>query len=159
MSGRVLSVGVAVLASVVGAAAYGQTPKAKKTSTMKDAIYSTRLTARSTIAAGEAQTERPIELRLTSRYALSPAVVRSLVRVAPHADNRTLRVVIDSENYYRSSDVQLDGEHAAQSHFFSWAALLPGAYEVTVTVLGPDGPRAAKTLPFDVLETSVGLTR
>ena len=158
MGARRSSIGVVVVASIVGTAAYAQSQPAKNGRTVNGASYSSRLTARSTTA-GAAQDEAPLAIRLTSRYAMSPAAVRSVVRVAPHADNRTLRIVIDSDNYYRSSDVQLDGDRAAQSHFFTWADLPPGAYSVVATVLGPAGPRAAKMLPFDVVEPSVGLMR
>jgi hypothetical protein len=153
MGARKSSIGVVVVASIIGTAAYAQTQPAKNGRALNDASYSSRLTARPATA-GPEQDEAPVEIRL-----MSPAAVRSVVRVAPHADNRTLRIVMDSANYYRSSDVQLDGDRAAQSHFFTWADLPPGSYSVVVTVLGPNGPRAAKMLPFDVVEPSVGLVR
>ncbi len=85
--------------------------------------------------------------------------MRALVRVAPHPDNRTLRIELDSPEFFRSSDVQLEGAQAAQNHFFSWRSLPPGSYEAIVTVIGPAGPRAQRRLPFEILETRPGPER
>jgi hypothetical protein len=117
--------------------------------------YDARLEAAPTSSvrsqAGDAKAS-PLEVRLTGRIAFSPATVRSLVQVTPHANNRTLRVEIDSPDYARSSEVELDGERAARSHFFSWAALPPGEYSVVVSVLGPGGDvRLRRQAPFEVL--------
>jgi hypothetical protein len=122
----------------------GRTPRA-----LYDSRLSTRATTRTAKQADPV--DKDIQLTLTSRYSFAPASVRSLVRIAPHPDNRTLRVAVDSPSYFRSSDVELDGERAALNHFFSWRSLPPGNYEVIVTVLGPDGPRAESRLPFEVL--------
>ena len=93
----------------------------------------------------------PVELRLTSRFAMSPAQMRSLVRVAPHENNRRLRIVVDSPDYYRASEIDLDGVEAPLNHYFAWSALPAGSYSIVVTVLGADGPRASTELPFDVI--------
>src|SRR5687768_6364512 len=94
---------------------------------------------------------RPIELRLTSKFALSPATMRSLVRVAPHEDNRKLRVEIDSPGYFRASEIDLDGLHAPPNHYFAWSELPAGSYSIIVTVLGANGRRVSSDLPFEVL--------
>ncbi len=92
----------------------------------------------------------PVTMRLSSRLAFAPAVVRSTVRVTPHPDNRLLRLTLDSPDYYRSSDVQLDGASAASAHFFNWTSLPAGSYSVVATVFGPDGPRAQTVATLDV---------
>jgi len=97
---------------------------------------------------------QPLEIRLTARFLMPQEWMRSLVRVEPHTDNRLLRVTIDSSNYFRSSDVQLNGASAARSHFFVWKSLPPGAYEVTAIVLGTDGRRSERRATFEVLGTS-----
>jgi len=94
---------------------------------------------------------RPVELRLTSRFAMSPAQMRSLVRVAPHEDNRRLRIELDSPDYYRASEIDLDGMQAPLNHYFAWSALPAGSYSIVVTVLGANGPRASSELPFEVI--------
>lgn len=118
------------------------------------ASYSTRL-AVPRRPAGVAQASEPaLELRLTARYAMARSMVRSLVRVAQHPENRLLRVAVESWSYYRSSDIELDGASAVKNHFFEWKSLPPGVYDVTVTVFGPDGPRVQKSAPFEVVGAS-----
>lgn len=58
-----------------------------------------------------------------------------------HSDNRMLRVVLESEDYYTLSEVPLDGEDAAQNHLFYWRDLPPGSYCVTVQVYSATGAR------------------
>ena len=92
-----------------------------------------------------------LTLRLTPRFVSAPGFLRSLVRVAPNADNRLLRVEIDSAGYYRSSEIELDGASAPMSHFMDWKDVPAGKYDLIVTVLGPSGPRAVRRLNFQVL--------
>jgi hypothetical protein len=90
--------------------------------------YDSRLSASTSMDKRDlALARQGVEVRLSARFALEQEIVRSLVRVAPHRDNRLLRVEIDSPDYFRSSDVQLEGELAARNHFFSWRSLPPGS--------------------------------
>src|SRR5262245_11579116 len=59
------------------------------------------------------ENEPTVELRLSARFVAAPGFVRSAVRVKRHADNRLLRVAVESGNYFRSSTIDLDGVHAA----------------------------------------------
>jgi hypothetical protein len=59
-------------------------------------------------------------------------------------------VVVDSDRYYRSSDIELDGAGAARTHFIVWNALPEGAYTITVTVYGTGGQRSRESAPFEV---------
>lgn len=108
--------------------------------------------------AAVAQADKPgdeLTLRLTPRFVSAPGYLRSLVRVAPNAANRVLRVEIDSAGYYRSSDIQLDGASAPMSHFMDWKEVPAGRYDLTVSVLGPGGdPRVVRTINFQVLGLS-----
>ena len=122
--------------------------------------YDSRLSARTSIDKHDLElAKQGVEVRLSARFATAQEMVRSLVRVAPHPDNRWLRVEIDSPDFFRGSDVRLDGELAARNHFFSWKSLPPGSYELVVTVLGSDGPRTRRQVTFDVVGTASGLER
>jgi len=103
------------------------------------------------------QPDHDVELRLAPRFAPAPGTVHSTIRVKPHPDNRVLRVVVDSDRYYRSSDIELDGAGAARTHFLVWDALPEGAYTITVTVYGIAGQRGQESAPFEV--RGVGTTR
>jgi hypothetical protein len=132
---------------------YSNAPSAN-TAVVAPAVAKTPVN-RASAAAGRAGTVvKPAEdlsLRLTPRFVSAPGYVRSLIRVAPHADNRLLRITIDSDSYYRSSDIELDGDAAAESHFIDWKSLPAGKYQFTVTVMGSTGPRAQRHLDFRVL--------
>jgi hypothetical protein len=108
--------------------------------------------------AAVAQADKPADeltLRLTPRFVSAPGYLRSLIRVAPHEANRTLRVEIDSDGYYRSSDIQLDGASAPTSHFVDWKEVPAGKYDLRVSVLGAgDDARIVRTINFQVLGIS-----
>lgn len=123
------------------------------------ARYDSRLSAPTTAGTRDRLAESGVEIRLSARFVTASELVRSLVRVAPHQDNRVLRVELDSPDFFRSSDVPLEGELAARNHFFSWKSLPPGSYTLIVTVMGTDGPRTQRVVPFDVIGTSLQLER
>ena len=100
----------------------------------------------------KADKQDELTLRLTPRFVSAPGYLRSLIRVAPNADNRVLRVEIDSAGYYRSSDIQLEGASAPMSHFVDWKAVPAGKYDLIVSVLGPSGDtRVMRKINFQVL--------
>lgn len=75
-----------------------------------------------------------ITLTITPRVAFAPAFVRLKIRVEPNPDNRTLIVEANAANFYRRSDVQLDGANAAPTTFLEWPSLGAGDYEVSARV-------------------------
>lgn len=76
--------------------------------------------------------------------------VRVLVRVPPEASGRVLEVSIDSDNFYRSSRIPLDGAGAATSHVLTWRSLPRGDYTVEAVLLGHTGARLRTTRTFRV---------
>jgi len=102
-------------------------------------------------AATAVKLAEPLTLQITPRFSNAPAFVRSRVHVAPNTENRLLRLSVDSERYYRSSDIQLDGDLAAESHWLDWKSLPAGRYEFVATVIGPTGPRVQRRMTFEVL--------
>jgi hypothetical protein len=87
-----------------------------------------------------------LTVRVTPLVHLTRGDARGMVSVPRHLDNRVLRVIIESADYYSLSDVQLDGESAPQSHWFYWRDLAPGSYRVTVHVYGTDGLRGSTSI-------------
>jgi hypothetical protein len=80
--------------------------------------------------------EGDVTVRLPAVVTRLSSVVRATVWVPRDADNRVLRVTLDSGTFYRSSDVPLAGNQAAQSHFLEWHALPAGDYDVTIELVG-----------------------
>lgn len=106
-------------------------------------------------AVAQAKSPDELTLRLTPRVVSAPGFLRSLIRVAPNDANRVLRVEIDSDDYYRSSDIPLEGASAPMSHFVDWKQVPAGNYDLIVSVLGTSGDaRAVRRVNFQVIGAS-----
>jgi hypothetical protein len=57
--------------------------------------------------------------------------------------------VADSDEFYRSSAIQLDGERASRTNIFEFRRLPPGEHEVHAALIGADG-RARGIVRTDV---------
>jgi hypothetical protein len=53
-----------------------------------------------------------LSMKVSPRQALAPVNLRVSVRIEPNADNRVLMIVADSPQFYRSSQIQLEGDRA-----------------------------------------------
>lgn len=96
----------------------------------------------------------PLTLRVTPLFALAGSPVQAMVRIPPNADNRLLRIMVDSENYFQSSDVELAGLEAAVTHYVPMKALPAGRYELLAVVYGTQGERARIDQQFRLLSPS-----
>jgi hypothetical protein len=115
---------------------------------------STAALASAPARAAVAQAAKPadeVTLRLTARFVSAPAYVRSLIRVVPNAENRVMRVAIDSDGYFRSSEFQLEGDKAPVSHWIDFKDVPAGHYQLTVEVIGSTGTRVTRHADFQVL--------
>jgi hypothetical protein len=82
--------------------------------------------------------------------------VQATVRAPRDARNRELRITVEGEDFFASSDVQLDGVDAATTHMFTWRELPGGAYRVDAILLRADGERTVVTSCFAVLSSDDG---
>ena len=57
-----------------------------------------------------------VSVRVYPRVALAPATLKLTGVVEPHPDNRVVRITLDCENFYHSSEIQLEGENAAKTY-------------------------------------------
>ena len=87
-----------------------------------------------------------LTVRVTRLVSLTRGDARGLVSVPPHVNNRVLRVILESEDYYRLSEMSLEGEDAPLSYPLYWRDLPPGSYCVTVQVYGTTGLRSATSI-------------
>ena len=88
------------------------------------------------VGAGE---NNPITMRVSPAFAFAPAnlIVRATVQASE--SNRAIEIVAESESFYRSSEVQLEGERAPRTSQFEFRSLPPGSYEVRATLRGTRG--------------------
>jgi len=87
---------------------------------------------------GSAADDR-LRIEVTPRISQAPAQVRIRAVVTPSAENRGLRVIADSGEFFRSSYLPLDGADAAPITDTSFKNLPGGEYEVSVTLVDSQG--------------------
>jgi hypothetical protein len=85
--------------------------------------------------------EKDVSIARMPHVARAPATVQLQVRVTPRAENRVLRVSLDSGSYYRSSELALEGSQAAATHWVRWPGVPSGTYAVVVELFRSNGDR------------------
>src|SRR5579862_5587048 len=101
---------------------------------MKNAL---RIFATAVVLVGGAKTldaGQRVELRVSPLVAFAPADVNVRAMVEADSANRSMLIEVDSNDFYRSSEIQLDGERAARTNVFSFRDLPSGLYELRATV-------------------------
>ena len=83
--------------------------------------------------------ERPLHVRVSPTTAHAPADLYIYVSVARRPDNRLLRVTAESEDFYRSSETQLDGDNSARVTVVRFRELPPGGYEIKAELMVSGG--------------------
>ena len=92
------------------------------------------LTSTLPLGAGERLT-----LKVSPAVAFAPANLIVRATIVADADNRAVEIVAESDDFYRSSQIQLEGEKAARTNMFEFRSLPPGTYEVRANLVGADG--------------------
>jgi len=95
--------------------------------------------------AGTLDGGQPLSLQVSPAIAPAPAFVSVRAIVEANDDNRSLEIVAQSAEFYRSSHVDLDGRNAPRLAVFEYPNLPPGLYEVSGILVGTGGKRAAMT--------------
>jgi hypothetical protein len=84
-------------------------------------------------------------VKVTPAIAFAPAnlIVRAMIDASDQ--NRAVEVVAESPEFYRSSEIQLNGEKAPRTSTFEFRSLPSGTYEVTARLLDSTGKERAST--------------
>src|SRR5256885_12266939 len=101
------------------------------------------LAALTMLAAAPVEAGERVSVRVSPAHALEPATVRVTTVVERDARNRATEIVADSDDFYRSSLIPLDGENAPRTTTIDFEALPSGEYEVRVVLLDAGGRRRA----------------
>ena len=77
-----------------------------------------------------------LTLRVYPSVSFAPAnlVVRAMVEA--DANNRAIEIVAESADFYRSSQIELDGDKAPRTTMFEFRSLPQGTYEVRANLIG-----------------------
>ena len=100
-------------------------------------VCASMLLAASTLNGGEA-----LRLRVSPAVGSAPGFLTVRINVEAVADDRFLQVVAESADFYRSSQVSIDGQNASRLSVFEFRNLPTGLYHVTGVLVGVHGPRA-----------------
>ena len=96
-----------------------------------------------TMGAPSIDGEGAIWARVWPLRALAPAAVRIEVLIEANDANRTLQIVVDSGEHYRSSTISLEGARAARFHSVQYRSMPAGQYGVEVLLIDHQGSRRA----------------
>jgi hypothetical protein len=84
-----------------------------------------------------------LRIAVTPAVSHAPSLLRVRVRVDPHPDNGLLQIVADSEQFTRSSDIQLDGDESPITFQREMRDVPGGVYEVTAVLVDHRGKQRA----------------
>ena len=71
-----------------------------------------------------------LKMTVSPAHSFAPAVLRIRVSIEPNAVNRSLEVIADGDQFYRSSEIQLDGDHSPATFNLEMRDLPAGDYRV-----------------------------
>jgi hypothetical protein len=108
------------------------------------------------LPAGAGEPEQMV-LRVSPAVAFAPANLVVRTTIPANEQNRAVQIVAESDSFYRSSEVQLEGDHAPRTTRFEFRSLPPGSYEVRAIVLGTHGEeRSSARQQVNVLASTAG---
>ncbi len=84
-----------------------------------------------------------MRMKVSPMQALAPVNLRVRVQVEPNADNRVLTIVADSPAFYRSSQIQLEGDRAPKTFTIEYPSVPGGQYEITSVLVNSRGRERA----------------
>lgn len=86
-----------------------------------------------------------VSIRVSPAVGFAPANLFVRATVNANSENRTLEIVAESFEFYRSSEVTLDGEHAPRVTLLQFKSVPSGRYEVRAVLRGVSGQEIAST--------------
>lgn len=80
-------------------------------------------------------------MTVSPRQAFGPATLTIKLQVTPQADNRLVRVTVDDgDNFFRSTDIDLEGEEARKTQApIVYPRVPAGHYQVTAQLVDNHG--------------------
>ena len=86
-----------------------------------------------------------LSLRVSPTVAMAPATLRVRTTVEPRDVNRSIQVIAESEEFYRSSGGAARRRRAARTNLLKFRGLPAGAYQVRAILKGVSGNELAST--------------
>jgi hypothetical protein len=86
-----------------------------------------------------------LRIRVSPEMSFAPATLVVQAMIESDDDNRLLEVVAESSDFYRSSEIPLDGHRAPRLTVFELRSLPSGQYEVRAVLKGAGNQTRAVT--------------
>jgi hypothetical protein len=99
-----------------------------------------------------------LTMRVSPTVAYAPAFLTVSITVPADDKNRSLQVIAESPDFYRSSEIPLEGRNAPALSVFTFRDLPPGLYSMTGVLTGANGTLAT-TQRVAKVQPSVGSSR
>jgi hypothetical protein len=80
-----------------------------------------------------------LSLRVSPTVSFAPANLVVRATVPANEENRSIEVVAESEDFYRSSEMPLEGDRAPRTTSFEFRSLPTGSYQVRAILKGVSG--------------------
>ena len=84
-----------------------------------------------------------LTLAVTPTRSFAPANLRVRVLIDPSVNNRSLAIVADGENFYRSSEIPLEGDRAPKIIDMALPSVPGGDYEIRALLMDASGGQRA----------------
>src|SRR5262245_14614118 len=99
----------------------------------------------------------PITMRVSPAVAFAPANLIVRATIQADSENRAVIVTADSPDFYRASEMPLNGDQAPRTNVFEFRSLPPGSYEVRAILVGSSGrPRGTVRQQVNVIASGGG---
>lgn len=99
----------------------------------------------------------PITMRVSPAVAFAPANLIVRATIEADSQNRAVIVTADSPDFYRASEMPLNGDQAPRTNIFEFRSLPPGSYEVRAILVGSSGrPRGTVRQQVNVIASGGG---
>jgi hypothetical protein len=80
-----------------------------------------------------------VHIRVWPATSMAPTSFTVRVFIERHAENRWIKVTVESESYFGSSEGQLEGERSSRLRLVQFRDVPAGAYDVRAAVLDQHG--------------------
>ena len=84
-----------------------------------------------------------LEMKVSPAVAFAPANLSVQATIEADSGNRSIEIIAESPEFYRSSEIQLDGESAPRTTIFQFRSLPTGEYSVRGVLKGQGGHELA----------------
>jgi hypothetical protein len=86
-----------------------------------------------------------LALRVSPSVSFAPANLVVRATITANEENRSIEIVAESEEFYRSSEIPLEGDRAPRTTLFEFRSLPTGSYQVRAILRGVSGKELAST--------------